>query len=141
MEEEGDEIFYFGDHVLPLFETGMPLLKQCLHQLPDADNVLIAFPNDGALKRFHKQLDHFPTVNLSQVLKFHFAIDTFQTANFLVRVMFGSEFLMMLLLVKVDAPGVGHGRGRGRRDGIGGGGKLNGMKGCGSKDEGGRGRS
>ena len=33
------ERFYFGDHVLPLFETGMPLLKQRLQQLPDADNV------------------------------------------------------------------------------------------------------
>lgn len=33
------ERFYFGDHVLPLFETGIPLLKQRLHQLPDAGNV------------------------------------------------------------------------------------------------------
>ena len=33
------ERFYFGDHVLPYFETGIPLLKQRLHQLPDADNV------------------------------------------------------------------------------------------------------
>ena len=33
------ERFYFGDHVLPFFETGIPLLKQRLHQLPDVDNV------------------------------------------------------------------------------------------------------
>lgn len=33
------ERFYFGDHVLPLFETGIPLLKQRLHQLPDSDKV------------------------------------------------------------------------------------------------------
>lgn len=33
------ERFYFGDHVLPCFETGMPLLKQRLQQLPDANNV------------------------------------------------------------------------------------------------------
>lgn len=33
------ERFYFSDHVLPCFETGMPLLKQRLHQLPDADDV------------------------------------------------------------------------------------------------------
>lgn len=35
------ERFYFSDHVLPLFETGIPLLKQRLHQLPDTDNVSI----------------------------------------------------------------------------------------------------
>ncbi|KAJ0435556.1 putative ribose-phosphate diphosphokinase [Helianthus annuus] len=61
------ERFYFGDHVLPCFETGMPLLKQRLHQLPDADNVVIAFPDDGAWKRFHKLLDHFPTVVCAKV--------------------------------------------------------------------------
>ncbi|KVI05267.1 hypothetical protein Ccrd_016403 [Cynara cardunculus var. scolymus] len=60
MEEEGDERFYFGDNVLPCFETGIPLLKQRLHQLADSDNIVIAFPDDGAWKRFHKQLDHFP---------------------------------------------------------------------------------
>ncbi|KAI3523819.1 hypothetical protein L1887_02246 [Cichorium endivia] len=55
------ERFYFSDNVLPYFETGIPLLKQRLHQLPHADNVVIAFPDDGAWKRFHKQLDHFAT--------------------------------------------------------------------------------
>lgn len=35
------ERFYFGDEVLPLFETGIPLLRQRLSQLPDADNVSI----------------------------------------------------------------------------------------------------
>uniref|UniRef100_A0ACD5ZME0 Uncharacterized protein n=1 Tax=Avena sativa TaxID=4498 RepID=A0ACD5ZME0_AVESA len=32
------ERFYFGDDVLPCFETGIPLLLQRLSQLPDADN-------------------------------------------------------------------------------------------------------
>ncbi|KAK9145053.1 hypothetical protein Sjap_004956 [Stephania japonica] len=53
------ERFYFGDHVLPCFETGIPLLKRRLHQLPDAENISIAFPDDGAWKRFYKQLQHF----------------------------------------------------------------------------------
>jgi len=35
------ERFYFGDEVLPLFETGIPLLRNRLSQLPDADNVSI----------------------------------------------------------------------------------------------------
>ncbi|WCJ24808.1 Ribose-phosphate pyrophosphokinase 4 [Euphorbia peplus] len=61
------ERFYFGDHVLPLFETGIPLLKQRLQQLPDSDNIVVAFPDDGAWKRFHKLLDHFPTVVCAKV--------------------------------------------------------------------------
>ncbi|XP_024990804.1 ribose-phosphate pyrophosphokinase 4 [Cynara cardunculus var. scolymus] len=61
------ERFYFGDNVLPCFETGIPLLKQRLHQLADSDNIVIAFPDDGAWKRFHKQLDHFPMVVCAKV--------------------------------------------------------------------------
>nr|XP_043638324.1 ribose-phosphate pyrophosphokinase 4 isoform X2 [Erigeron canadensis] len=61
------ERFYFSDNVLPFFETGIPLLKQRLHQLPDADNIVIAFPDDGAWKRFHKQLDHYPMVVCAKV--------------------------------------------------------------------------
>lgn len=61
------ERFYFGDHVLPCFETGIPLLKQRLHQLSDSDNIVVAFPDDGAWKRFHKQLDHFPMVVCAKV--------------------------------------------------------------------------
>ncbi|XP_061970381.1 ribose-phosphate pyrophosphokinase 4-like isoform X1 [Populus nigra] len=56
------ERFYFGDQVLPLFVTGIPLLKQRLHQLPESDKIAVAFPDDGAWKRFHKLLDHFPMV-------------------------------------------------------------------------------
>ncbi|XP_062220107.1 uncharacterized protein LOC133919663 [Phragmites australis] len=61
------ERFYFGDDVLPCFETGIPLLLQRLRQLPDADNITIAFPDDGAWKRFHKQLQHFPMVVCAKV--------------------------------------------------------------------------
>ena len=41
------ERFYFGDEVLPLFETGIPLLKQRLSHLPDADKV--SLPHDFTL--------------------------------------------------------------------------------------------
>ncbi|KAG1359031.1 putative Ribose-phosphate pyrophosphokinase 4 [Cocos nucifera] len=61
------ERFYFGDDVLPCFESGIPLLLQRLRQLPDADNVTIAFPDDGAWKRFHKQLQNFPMVVCAKV--------------------------------------------------------------------------
>lgn len=34
------ERFYFGDNVLPCFESGIPLLLNRLQQLPDSDNVI-----------------------------------------------------------------------------------------------------
>jgi len=49
------ERFYFGDAVLPLFESGVPLLLERLRQLPDKDNITIAYPDEGAWKRFHYQ--------------------------------------------------------------------------------------
>ncbi|PKU81473.1 ribose-phosphate pyrophosphokinase 4 isoform X1 [Dendrobium catenatum] len=61
------ERFYFGDNVLPFFESGMPLLKNRLQQLPDSDNISIAFPDDGSWKRFHKQLQHFPVIVCTKV--------------------------------------------------------------------------
>ncbi|KAL3675138.1 hypothetical protein R1sor_025086 [Riccia sorocarpa] len=61
------ERFYFGDNVLPCFESGIPLLKHRLHQLPDAKNVSIAFPDEGAWKRFYKQLQHFPMIICTKV--------------------------------------------------------------------------
>jgi len=45
--------FYFGDAVLPLFESGIPLLLKRLRSLPDNDNITIAYPDEGAHKRFH----------------------------------------------------------------------------------------
>ncbi|KAL6011431.1 hypothetical protein ACLOJK_001879 [Asimina triloba] len=61
------ERFYFGDKVLPCFESGVPLLRNRLQELPDSDNVSIAFPDDGAWKRFHKQLQHFPVIICTKV--------------------------------------------------------------------------
>lgn len=56
------ERFYFGDTVLPLFESGIPLVKEYLIRLPDADNITIAYPDEGAWKRFHAQLGEYPEV-------------------------------------------------------------------------------
>lgn len=42
------ERFYFGDNVLPLFESGIPLLLQRLRALPDASSITIAYPDEGA---------------------------------------------------------------------------------------------
>jgi hypothetical protein len=56
------ERFYFGDTVLPLFESGIPLVRERLKMLPDADNITIAYPDEGAWKRFHYQFGDYPEV-------------------------------------------------------------------------------
>ncbi|KAI3970445.1 hypothetical protein MKX01_024092 [Papaver californicum] len=61
------ERFYFEENVLPCFESGIPLLKSRLQQLPNSDNIIIAFPDDGACKRFYKQLQHFPMIICTKV--------------------------------------------------------------------------
>ena len=47
------ERFYFGDSILPCFESGIPLLLERLNALEDSNNVVIAYPDEGAYKRFH----------------------------------------------------------------------------------------
>ena len=59
------ERFYFGDTVLPLFESGIPLLRERLATLDDRANVTIAYPDEGAWKRFKYQFDEYPEARLS----------------------------------------------------------------------------
>ena len=47
------ERFYFGDNILPCFESGIPLLLNRLARCEDAENIVIAYPDEGAWKRFH----------------------------------------------------------------------------------------
>ena len=48
------ERFYFGDTVLPLFESGIPLLKAELERhASQGEDIVIAYPDKGAWKRFH----------------------------------------------------------------------------------------
>jgi phosphoribosylpyrophosphate synthetase len=60
------ERFYFGDAVLPLFESGVPLLIRRLETLKD-EQITIAYPDEGAWKRFHYQFDRFPEVICTKV--------------------------------------------------------------------------
>jgi hypothetical protein len=50
--EWSQERFYFGDNVLPCFESGIPLLKHRLHQLPDANNVSSFLLSDSIIPRY-----------------------------------------------------------------------------------------
>jgi len=63
------ERFYFGDAVLPLFESGIPLLLERLRALPDNANITIAYPDEGAWKRFHYQFkdEGYPEVICTKV--------------------------------------------------------------------------
>jgi len=48
-------------------ESAVPLLQQKLSSLPDAKQISIAFPDDGAYKRFHKYFDGDSTVICNKV--------------------------------------------------------------------------
>ncbi|XP_052227105.1 uncharacterized protein LOC127841953 isoform X1 [Dreissena polymorpha] len=52
------ERFYFSDNVIPRLESAIPLIMSTLETLPDKDNIAIAFPDDGAFKRFHLFFSH-----------------------------------------------------------------------------------
>ena len=61
------ERFYFGDNITPCFETGIPLLLTELAQLEDANDVVIAYPDEGAMKRFHTFFEGFHEVVCTKV--------------------------------------------------------------------------
>jgi ribose-phosphate pyrophosphokinase len=60
------ELFYFSDKVLPRLETGVPLLKE---RLVNEQDVTIAFPDEGAWKRFGKHFREFPQIVCQKVRK------------------------------------------------------------------------
>eukprot|EP00128_Syssomonas_multiformis_P001148 Colp12_sorted_trinity150504_noHs@34279 len=61
------ERFYFGDNVIPRLESAIPLLIQRLSKLPDVKNIDIAFPDEGAHKRFHSSFKGFETIICTKV--------------------------------------------------------------------------
>ena len=52
--------------MLPLFESGIPLVRERLKRLDDAENITIAYPDEGAWKRFHYQFGDYPEVGFIQ---------------------------------------------------------------------------
>ncbi len=56
------EQFYFEDTVLPRLESAMRLFKLRISTLPDRDNIAIAFPDEGARKRFGREFTEFPVI-------------------------------------------------------------------------------
>lgn len=58
------ERFYFSDTVIPRLETAIPLLK---NRLEDFEDVAVAFPDEGAMKRFGKQFEGYPIITCQKV--------------------------------------------------------------------------
>lgn len=58
------ERFYFSDQVTPSFKSGIPLFKKRLLDgpTPNIEIVAIAFPDEGAWKRFGRMFPEFPHI-------------------------------------------------------------------------------
>jgi ribose-phosphate pyrophosphokinase len=56
------ERFYFRDNVIPRLETAIPLLEARLEELSDTSQLSIAFPDEGAWKRFEHLLQDYPQI-------------------------------------------------------------------------------
>ncbi|KAI0219224.1 Ribose-phosphate pyrophosphokinase 4 [Lamellibrachia satsuma] len=63
------ERFYFSDHVIPRLQSAIPLLEREIHKLRAArtDKLAIAFPDDGAFKRFHAMFLDTPTIVCTKI--------------------------------------------------------------------------
>eukprot|EP00052_Salpingoeca_macrocollata_P024436 m.218323 g.218323 ORF g.218323 m.218323 type:complete len:351 (-) comp22251_c0_seq1:105-1157(-) len=63
------ERFYFGQQVIPRLESAVPLFLRRMRELPAAlqANISIAFPDDGACKRFQNFFTDVPTVVCNKV--------------------------------------------------------------------------
>jgi len=63
------ERFYFGNNVIPVLQKACPLLLDHLAtNYSEADNITIAFPDDGACKRFGKEFNEkYPILTCAKV--------------------------------------------------------------------------
>jgi len=56
------ERFYFGDNVIPCLCSAIPLFLDKLRADHSQEKIVIAFPDDGASKRFGKMFKEYPNV-------------------------------------------------------------------------------
>ncbi|XP_077990741.1 uncharacterized protein LOC144445067 [Glandiceps talaboti] len=61
------ERFYFSEGVIPRLESAIPLLLREISNLPHNGNIHIAFPDDGAFKRFHTMFEGFETITCVKI--------------------------------------------------------------------------
>ncbi|WAR15954.1 KPRS4-like protein [Mya arenaria] len=61
------ERFYFSDNIIPRLESAIPMLLETIIGLPDKDKIAVAFPDDGAFKRFHQFFPDYDTVTCVKI--------------------------------------------------------------------------
>jgi hypothetical protein len=61
------ERFYFSDNIIPRLESAIPLLLRTLPTLGENRRLAIAFPDDGAFKRFHNFFGDMNTIICAKV--------------------------------------------------------------------------
>jgi len=61
------ERFYFGDCVVPILSSAIHLFVEQLKKAHPNDKIAIAFPDEGAWKRFHKQFIKFKLVICNKI--------------------------------------------------------------------------
>jgi len=61
------ERFYFTDNIIPRLETAIPLLLREVALLRLENAVSIAFPDEGAFKRFHSMFTAFPAITCTKI--------------------------------------------------------------------------
>jgi len=59
--------FYFGDNVIPLLVSAIPLFVKRLQADHREEDIVIAFPDEGACKRFGKQFSSWETIICTKV--------------------------------------------------------------------------
>lgn len=59
--------FYFSDNVVPLLVSAIPLFLRVLNCNHAEENVVIAFPDDGAKKRFANKFSIYPIVTCIKI--------------------------------------------------------------------------
>jgi ribose-phosphate pyrophosphokinase len=53
------ERFYFGDSIIPILSSAIPIFVEQLEKAHAKENIAIAFPDEGAYKRFHNQFKDY----------------------------------------------------------------------------------
>eukprot|EP01121_Diplochlamys_sp_Union-15-3_P014811 TRINITY_DN477_c0_g1_i3.p1 TRINITY_DN477_c0_g1~~TRINITY_DN477_c0_g1_i3.p1 ORF type:complete len:319 (-),score=40.31 TRINITY_DN477_c0_g1_i3:58-1014(-) len=61
------ERFYFGNNVIPLLLTAIPAFKEKLEENHKGESIAIAFPDDGACKRFGRMFENYETIICAKV--------------------------------------------------------------------------
>ena len=75
------ERFFFDDTVIPQMTTAIPLLKEKLYRLPARLDISIAFPDEGAWKRFHNSFEGYPQIICQKIRQGDKRIVTIKEGN------------------------------------------------------------